>query len=134
MSEKENEDLAHRFHMDIFQKGDLAMADKILSRDFVWRNPGLPAEMQPLRGPAGVKKMAEAIIAAFPDRKITHIDTIAKGDKVLIRWSMTGTQKREVLGKPSSNKKETVTGFDYFRIRDGKIAEMWQYFGFGQWP
>jgi hypothetical protein len=41
MSE-ENEALVHRFHMDIFQKGDSA-ADEILAPDFIWRNPGLPS-------------------------------------------------------------------------------------------
>lgn len=42
MSE-ENEALVRRFHMDIFQKGDLAAADEILAPDFIWRNPGLPS-------------------------------------------------------------------------------------------
>jgi hypothetical protein len=29
--EQRNEELAHRWHMDIFQKGDLSVADEILS-------------------------------------------------------------------------------------------------------
>ena len=134
MSSEANKTLAHRFHIEIFQEGKLEVADEILNKDFVWRNPGFPPEMKPLRGPEGVKQMASAIMSAFPDLKITHHEEVAEGDKVLIRWSMTGTQKQEVLGKPASNKQETVTGFDYFRISDGKIVEMWQYFGFGSWP
>lgn len=133
MSLEANKALAHRFHIEIFQEGKLEVADEILSKDFVWRNPGFPPEMKPLRGPEGVKQMANSIMSAFPDLKITHHEEVAEGDKVLIRWSMTGTQKQEVLGKPASNKQETVTGFDYFRISDGKIVEMWQYFGFGTW-
>jgi steroid delta-isomerase-like uncharacterized protein len=134
MTLEANKALARRFHMDIFQEGKLEVADEILSKDFVWRNPGFPSEMKPLRGSEGVKQMANAIRSAFPDMKITHHEEIAEGDKVLIRWSMTGTQKQDALGKPASNKQETVTGFDYFRISDGKIMEMWQYFGFGSWP
>lgn len=134
MSLEANKALARRFHIEVFQEGKLEVADEILSKDFVWRNPGFPSEMRPLRGPEGVKQMANAIISAFPDLKITHHEEVAEGDKVLIRWSMTGTQKQEVLGKPASNKQETVTGFDSFRISDGKIVEMWQYFGFGSWP
>ncbi len=112
----------------------MEVADEILSKDFVWRNPGFPPEMKPLRSSEGVKQMANAIVSAFPDRKITHHEEVAEGDKVLIRRSMTGTQKQDVLGKPASNIQETVTGFEHFLMSDGKISEMWQYFGFGSWP
>jgi predicted SnoaL-like aldol condensation-catalyzing enzyme len=54
--EQENEALAHRFHMDIFQQGKLEVADEILASDFVWRNPIIPPELQ--RGPEIVKKIA----------------------------------------------------------------------------
>jgi predicted SnoaL-like aldol condensation-catalyzing enzyme len=94
MSE-ENEALVHRFHMDIFQKGDSTAADEILAPDFIWRNPGLPSELK--HGPEGVKKTAAAIIDAMPNRQITHDDTIVKGDKVMIRWTMTGRLKRKYL-------------------------------------
>jgi predicted SnoaL-like aldol condensation-catalyzing enzyme len=80
--ELRNEELAHRFHMDIFQRGDLSVADEILSPDFVWRNPSLPSNLQ--HGSDGTKKIASSIIDGMPDRQITHDDVIAKGDKVLI--------------------------------------------------
>jgi predicted SnoaL-like aldol condensation-catalyzing enzyme len=51
--EQENEAIAHRFHMDIFQQGKLEVADEILASDFVWRNPIIPPELQ--RGPESVK-------------------------------------------------------------------------------
>ena len=34
-TEQKNEVLAHRFHMEIFQEGKLALADEILTPDFV---------------------------------------------------------------------------------------------------
>ena len=39
---EENEALAHRFHMDIFQEGNLDAADEILSPDFVRHGGGWP--------------------------------------------------------------------------------------------
>ena len=109
--EQRNEELAHRWHMDIFQKGDLSVADEILSSDFVWRNPSIPSDLR--HGSEGTKKLASSIIDGMPDRQLTHDDVIAEGDKVLIRWTMMG---------------------DLFRISGGKIAEMWQQFGVGKWP
>jgi len=131
MSEQQNESLAHRFHMDIFQRGDLAAADEILSKDFVFRNPALPPELR--NGPEGTKKTASTVIDSMPDRRIIHDDTITKGDKVLVRWTMTGTLRKELFGMPASDKPVTFVGFDLFRISDGKILEMWQQFGPGPW-
>jgi hypothetical protein len=37
--QEENEAIAHRFNMDIFQEGKLEVADEIIAFDFVWRNP-----------------------------------------------------------------------------------------------
>lgn len=117
-----NEQLAYRFHMDIFQEGKLDAADEILTDDFYWHGGFAPPEP----GPGGVKEVATSVIGAFPDRKITHHETVAQGDKVLIRWSMTGTHDGELMGIPATGKPMTITGFDSFRIANGKIAEMWQ--------
>ncbi|MBI4548667.1 MAG: ester cyclase [Ignavibacteriae bacterium] len=119
-----NKDLAHRFHMDIFQAEKLDVADEILTSDFQWHG-GMAPPQEP-SGPEGVKRVATVVISAFPDRQITHHDAIAEGDKVLIRWSMSGTHKDDLMGIAPTGKSITVTGFDYFRISDGKIAEMWQ--------
>jgi hypothetical protein len=56
---------AHRFHMDIFQKGDLSVADEILETNFVWRNPSVPSELA--HGPEGTKKIAAIVIDSMPD-------------------------------------------------------------------
>src|ERR671931_406432 len=122
-TEKENEALARRYHMDIFQRGKLEVADEILSPDFVLRNPVLPVQVY--NGPAGTKEFASAWIAAVPDRKIVHDDTFAKGDKVLIRWTASGTNTGPLFGNPPTGKPIVVTGFDLFRISNGKIMELW---------
>jgi steroid delta-isomerase-like uncharacterized protein len=125
MSAEANEALAHRFHMDIFQQGNLAVADEIVTPDFVIHSPGLPPQMQ--RGAEGVKQFAAAIRNAFPnDLRITHDDTISAGDKVVIRWSSTGTHNGVFMGIPPTGKPTTVTGIDIFRIAGGKLGELWQ--------
>ncbi|MGB7634073.1 MAG: ester cyclase [Nitrososphaeraceae archaeon] len=129
--QEENEILAHRFHMDMFQKRDLSTADKILAADFVWRNPIIPSELT--HGPESAKKIASAVINSVPDLRITHDDTFSKNDKVLVRWTMTGTAKKELFGIPASEKPLTLVGFDLFRIANGKIVEMWQQFSVGRW-
>lgn len=120
----DNKALADRFHTDIFQAGRLDVADEILSPDFVIHAPGYPPEWA--RGPAGTKQLASAIIDGIPDRQIAHHETIAEGDLVMVRWSMTGTHGGDLMGVPPTGEPIDVTGFDLFRIADGKIAEVWQ--------
>jgi predicted SnoaL-like aldol condensation-catalyzing enzyme len=133
-TEQENEALAQRFHMEIFQKAKFSLADEILTPDFVLRNPMLPHEFT--HGPEGVKKFASLIVDSSPGHQLTHNDTISKGDKVLIRWTFSGILKKEMLGIPASDKPVTITGFDLFRVTTDskKIAEMWQQFNVGNWP
>jgi predicted SnoaL-like aldol condensation-catalyzing enzyme len=131
-TEQENEAIAHRFHMEIFQEGKLVIADEILTPDFILRNPILPSELT--HGPEGVKKFASLVVDSSSEYQITHHDTISKGDTVMIRWTFTGMVKKEMLGIIPSDKPVTITGFDLFRITtEGKIAELWQQFNVGSW-
>jgi predicted SnoaL-like aldol condensation-catalyzing enzyme len=82
-TEQENEVLARRFHMEIFQKAKFPLADEILTPDFVLHNPILPSELT--KGPEGVKRFASGVVDSCPGHQITHHETISKGDKVLIR-------------------------------------------------
>jgi predicted SnoaL-like aldol condensation-catalyzing enzyme len=129
--EEKNEALALRYHNDIFQKGKLEVADEILSPDFVLHNPVLPEDLR--NGPEGTKKCASAIIAAVPDRKLVHDDIFTKGDKVLIRWTNSGTNTGPLFGNPPTGIPYVATGFDLFRISNGKIMELWQQYNFGSW-
>jgi steroid delta-isomerase-like uncharacterized protein len=130
-SEQENKALASRFHMDIFQKGKLSLADQILTSDFILHNPVLPSDLT--HGPEGIKKFASITVDTLPDRQFTHHETISKGDMVLIRWTLSGTPKNDILGVRASDKPIDITGFDLFRIKNGKIAEMWQQWNIGSW-
>lgn len=128
---QKNEVLAHRFNMDMFQKRDLSTADEILATDFVWRNPQIPSELA--HGAESAKKIASAVIDSVPDLRITHDETISKDDKVIIRWTLTSTAKKELFGIPAGDKPITLIGIDLFRCANGKIVEMWQQFSVGRW-
>ncbi len=116
--------LAVRYHTDIFQAQQLDVADKIIDVSFRVHGPGLAAETS--LGPTGVKRLAKAMITGAPDLRITHDEVIGEGDKVLVRWTMTGTHEGELFGVPSSHRSFTITGLDLYRIEEGRIAELWQ--------
>src|SRR5215213_6832935 len=113
-----NKALARQFHEEIFDQGNRAAADEILTPDFVWHSP--PQETF-LVGPEAVKQAATDLRAFIPDFVLTDDDEIAEGDRVVIRWTLTGTAQGESGPVPV-----TFTGIDIFRIADGRLAELWQ--------
>jgi predicted ester cyclase len=50
---------------------------------------------------------------------------IAEGDKVAAMVTMSGTNVGEFMGMPATNKNIEVPIADYFRLRNGKVAEHW---------
>jgi predicted SnoaL-like aldol condensation-catalyzing enzyme len=116
-----NKALADRFHEEIFDQGNLATADEILTPDFVWRVPPDAPDDRLIVGPEGVKEVSTDLRAFIPDFVLTDDDVIAEGDRVVIRWTLRGTAQGESGPVPV-----TFTGIDIFRIVDGKLAELWQ--------
>jgi predicted SnoaL-like aldol condensation-catalyzing enzyme len=116
-----NKAVADRFHEEIFDQGNLATADEILTADFVWRAPPNASDDRLIVGPEGVKQAATDLRAFIPDFVLTDDDVIAEGDRVVIRWTLRGTAQGESGPVPV-----TFTGIDIFRIVDGKLAELWQ--------
>ena len=57
--------------------------------------------------------------------KVTTDDIITEGDKVVIRWTVTGTHQAELMGIPPSGKQTTWTGITIYRFIEGKIVESW---------
>jgi steroid delta-isomerase-like uncharacterized protein len=120
MSIQENKALCARPHEEIFNQGNLDVADEIFSPDFTWYEANLP----PLpKGPEGIKIFATMLGGAFPDFHLTLEDTIAEGDKVVNRWSFRGTHRGEFNGVPPTGREVTTSGIDIWRIEGGKIVE-----------
>ena len=102
----QNKAIARRFLEEVVNKGNLAVADRLVVPDFVDHNPlpGLEA------GAEGFKQSFVVFRAAFPDLKYTIEDIIAEGDKVVVRWTAKGTHKGELLGMPATGKHVAITG------------------------
>ena len=55
-------------------------------------------------------------------------DLLADEDKVIARWTFTGTHKGQFFNIRPSGKKVTYPIIAIYRIVDGKIAEDWHIF------
>jgi steroid delta-isomerase-like uncharacterized protein len=123
MSEQ-NKAIARRIFEEVWNESNLDVIDELYTKDVV--NHALPPGLPP--GIDGFKAFAGMYLSAFPDTKMTVDDQITDGDKVVTRWTGTGTQTGELMGIPPTGKRVTVTGIDFQRIAGGKIVESWGQF------
>jgi steroid delta-isomerase-like uncharacterized protein len=117
-----NKEIARRIIEEVYNAGRYEVADELIAPDYVGYDAASP---EPMRGPDGIKRQAEGYRTAFPDMRLTIEDEIAEGDRVVTRWTATGTQEAELFGIPATGKQATVTGITISRIVDGRIAENW---------
>jgi predicted ester cyclase len=64
--------------------------------------------------------------ASFPDVQMEVIELIAEGDKVVGRFACSATHMGAWLGHaPTGRRFERVDEVSIFRLRDGKIIQVW---------
>ena len=124
MSIEQNKATARRWFTDIITQGKLAVADEIFSSNHVVHDPHAPPGGW-ANGPESLKQIAGPFRAGFPDLKVTIEDQIAEGDKVVTRWSASGSNTGSLQGMPATGKTVRVTGANVARLSEGKIVESW---------
>ena len=113
MSGEENKVLVRRYFEDIANGANLAVAAEIITPEHV----------------ADVQQLTTILHTAFPDFHIVIEDQIAEGDKVVTRFTASGTHQG-VWHSPfgilqPTNKRFQHEGIRIFQIADGKLTETW---------
>jgi steroid delta-isomerase-like uncharacterized protein len=122
MSKEQNKALLSRVIKEVFNQGKTSLIDELFAPGFVEHEeppPGMPP------GREGVKQIVSLFRSAFPDLKVKIDDTIADGDKVVIRSTWSGTHKGEFMGIAPTGKSVSFGVIDIVRIAGGKIVEHW---------
>jgi steroid delta-isomerase-like uncharacterized protein len=119
MTTAENKKVIAAFVEDVINQGRLNRADHLVALDFVELDP-LPGQQQ---GREGLKDVIRGMRAAFPDLHWVLDEVVAEGDKVVSRFTWTGTHRATFLGIPSTDRKVTVKGVVIDRLAEGKMAD-----------
>jgi predicted ester cyclase len=113
-----------RKYLELWNSGDKAAIDSF--PDFVMHNHGGRVVVD--------HSMLERVIAnwrkSMPDLTFTVDDAVALGDKAVLRVTLKGTYKELLFpegGDPQSPPRSIrATGILMFKIKDGKVQEIWQ--------
>ncbi len=65
------------------------------------------------------------LTTAFPDSKFTIEQMVAEGDTVVVRWTVRGTHKGDLMGNAPTGKPISLSGVSVCRLADGKLVEGW---------
>ena len=127
MSTEQNKLLVRRlFERLAANKDDLSAFDEVFAPSIRVTFSGAERAMDR----ESLKQLRQAINTAWPDRQDNLDDLIGQGDKVVVRWTTTGTHTGDLIGPtigriPATGKPTRMTGIDIFRLADGKIVEYW---------
>jgi predicted ester cyclase len=99
MTPEQNRSVSRRFYTEIFEKGNLNLAEELFTTDFINHDhsgPGPNGEWP--RGTEGVRAVVKTYRGAFPNIRFTIDDIFAEGDKVVTRWTAHGTNTGLIMG------------------------------------
>ncbi len=119
MSTEDNKRFLQQFVDEAINKKNIDAMDRLVAEDFVEQAP-LPGQGP---GREGLKYAIRLLLGAFPDMHWRVDEQIAEGDKVVSRFTWTGTQRGEFLGIPPTGRKVEVWGMVIDVVRGGKFVE-----------
>jgi len=122
MVSQEQKAIIERYYGDVFERGDFSALDELLAPDFVTYDPSGQIGG---RGIEAFKTWLQWYLARFTDAQWTLHEMIGEGEKVVVRYSGTPIYLGNFFDIPSTRQRVKEMGILIFRIKDGKIHELW---------
>ena len=105
---------------DMFESGANANVDQVFAANWVNHDPSLP----PLQGLEGAKQLI-GLWSGVSNRKVVIEDSVNDGDRVAIRFRLSGTHSGDLMGIAPSGRMVNVTAMGLFKIVGGKLTDNW---------
>ena len=112
---------SRRIFEEVWNRRNPAIIDELMAPDYVHHDVLSPEAF----GLDGYKQFADRYLSAFPDLQMTIHDEVVTVDRIVTRWTATGTHDGDLPGLPRTGKKVSVTGITIARLSNGKFVESW---------
>lgn len=120
MSTENNKLLVRRLYDEVLNQQNVAPLADLAVQAYAEHDP-LPGQGD---GLAGLTDRVRMLTSAFAPRFEIE-DVVAEGDRVMVRWTNTGTHVGEFAGIPPTGRSFRMTGIDVYRLEAGRLAEHW---------
>ena len=117
----QNEAAVRRFYEQMCNERKNELAPELFTADHKMHDPQVPTP----DGPGGMA----ATVATYQDGVEGHWgieELFSADDRVVVRWTGTGTHTGTVNGIPPTGKSVRVDAITIHRMAGGKIAETWE--------
>ena len=119
MGIEENKNKIIQITEETWNKGNLDVVDDHIAQAWSYHGP-----FGEYFGADGFKQMVTMFRNIFPDCNFTIDDMLGEGDKLAVRYTITGTMKGEMMGVPPTGKSFSITAAYFYRFEDGKEVEV----------
>ena len=116
-----NNDALNAALEDVWNGGKVELISSYYHDDF----QGHFTEPFAIHGASELAKVVTSLKTSFPDFHEVVEEMIAADDKVIARYTISGTQQADFQGQRSQGKRFEVPSIDIYRFADGKVAEQW---------
>src|ERR687896_1322169 len=115
---EENKALVRHLFEEVYNRGNLDVADEVLAPDFAWKLPGKDAGIEVY------KQWIASQLAASSDLHFSIEEQVAEGEKVVTRLIGSGTHDQKEFGEfAPSGVRITIEAIIIHRMFEGKIVE-----------
>ena len=121
MSAEENKTLFRRAYEELWNRGNLSVADELIAPDFI----NYSASPGSNRGPESMRGSVAWARNAFPDLHFEIEELVGEGDIVAGRLTVSGTHRGSLMGEPPTGRSVRNNHMHFVRFRDGKVVEHW---------
>jgi SnoaL-like polyketide cyclase len=117
-----NAALVHRVVDEIWNAGDIDLADELFAPTYI-NHGGLIPDL--IQGPEGIKWSVAFYRAAFPGLHVAIDDLRAENDRVTLRWTAGNHAPDDGAGSAPARTGGTVSGRTSSHLVNGQVAESW---------
>ncbi len=117
---EQNKALVRRLMQGVYGERNVDVIDEVAAPDFTGSIPGRTFEST-----EAWKAYNRGSLAAFPDFVYTTHDLFAEGDRVALRWTLTGTHLGPYGGLEPTGKRVDVSGIFICQCANGRIVKSW---------
>jgi predicted ester cyclase len=116
------EAVVRRFLDEVVNGGRHELIDELWATDLTWRGGSLGE----IHGIGAYKDfMAANATGAFTGMHLVIQDVVAENDKVVVRFTNSGTHTGPFLGAPPTGKHAEWPGIGIYTVGGGKITDAW---------
>ena len=114
----ENEAVVQRWWEQLWNRGDLAVADEIVAPGFTDHDPASPWAPP---GIEGCKTLVTGYRTVFPDIHFTIEQQVAVSNTVVSHYRCRGTHRGDLMGVAPTGKSIEVEGISILHLENGRI-------------